>query len=179
MNIGKKIKELRIKSGLTQEDLANRCELSKGFISQLERDLTSPSITTLIDILECLGTNIKDFFNDEADEKVVFKKEDMFKKQDEDLKNSIIWVIPSAQKNSMEPILITLDEEGTSKIDPPHQGEEFGYVLSGSIVLFLGSKKYRLKKGECFYFKPNSTHYIKNNSKTKAQILWISCPPSF
>lgn len=179
MNIGEKIKDLRIKNGLTQEELASRCELSKGFISQLERDLTSPSITTLIDILECLGTNIKDFFNDADEEKVVFKKEDMFEKEDEDLKNTITWVIPNAQKNTMEPILITLDVDGASDIDTPHQGEEFGYVLSGSIVLFIGNKKYKLKKGESFYFKPNKNHYIKNSGKTKAQVLWISSPPSF
>ena len=55
MEIGKKIKLLRIEKGLTQEELAGRAELSKGFISQLERDLTSPSIATLIDILQCLG----------------------------------------------------------------------------------------------------------------------------
>lgn len=62
--IGTKIKDLRIQKGLTQEELADRCELSKGFISQLERDLTSPSIATLLDILTCLGTDLKDFFND-------------------------------------------------------------------------------------------------------------------
>ncbi len=47
MQIGEKIKQLRMQHRLTQEELANRCELSKGFISQLERDLTSPSISTL------------------------------------------------------------------------------------------------------------------------------------
>lgn len=47
MEIGEKIKELRIERGLTQEELADRAELSKGFISQVERDLTSPSIATL------------------------------------------------------------------------------------------------------------------------------------
>ena len=62
MNIGNKIKELRIAKNLTQEELADRAELSKGFISQVERDLTSPSIATLIDILQCLGTNLNDFF---------------------------------------------------------------------------------------------------------------------
>ena len=59
MQIGDKIKRMRIEKGLTQEELANRCELSKGFISQVENDLTSPSIATLIDILEILGTNLK------------------------------------------------------------------------------------------------------------------------
>lgn len=58
MDIGLKLKELRILKGLTQEELADRAELSKGFISQLERNLTSPSIATLTDILQCLGTTL-------------------------------------------------------------------------------------------------------------------------
>lgn len=59
MKIGAKVKELRVQKGLTQEELADRTELSKGFISQLERDLTSPSIATLMDILQALGTDLK------------------------------------------------------------------------------------------------------------------------
>ena len=55
MKIGEKIKRLRVLNGLTQEELANRCELTKGFISQVERDLTSPSIATLVDILKVWG----------------------------------------------------------------------------------------------------------------------------
>ena len=57
MDIGLKLKELRTALRLTQEELADRAELSKGFISQLEHNLTSPSIATLTDILQCLGTN--------------------------------------------------------------------------------------------------------------------------
>ena len=67
MEIGSKLKELRVLKGLTQEELADRAELSKGFISQLERDLTSPSIATLMDILQCLGTTIGEFFNETPD----------------------------------------------------------------------------------------------------------------
>ena len=63
MNIGNKLKELRVQKGLTQEELADRAELSKGFISQLERDLTSPSIATLVDILQVLGTDLNEFFS--------------------------------------------------------------------------------------------------------------------
>ena len=62
MELGEKIKELRNKQGLTQEELADRAELSKGFISQLERDMTSPSIATLEDLLQCLGTTLGEFF---------------------------------------------------------------------------------------------------------------------
>ena len=74
MEIGEKIKRLRLQRGLTQEELADRCELSKGFISLLERDLTSPSIATLNDVLECLGTDLAAFFTEHAEEKLVFSE---------------------------------------------------------------------------------------------------------
>ena len=96
MNIGLKLKELRVLKGLTQEELADRAELSKGFISQLERNLTSPSITTLTDILQCLGTSLGEFFNETPEEQIVFGKADYFEKYDLDLGNSIKWIIPNA-----------------------------------------------------------------------------------
>lgn len=80
MEIGKKIRELRMWKGLTQEELADRSELSKGFISQLENDVTSPSIATLVDVLTCLGTDLKTFFGEEQDNQVVFCEEDYFVK---------------------------------------------------------------------------------------------------
>ena len=179
MNIGQKIKELRVQLGLTQEDLANRSELSKGFISQVERNLTSPSISTLTDILVSLGTDLSDFFyEDKPEEKIVFKASDYFEKKDEELNNKIDWIIPNAQKNEMEPIRLTLGSNGTTYPDNPHEGEEFGYVLSGHIKIHIGKKIYKAKSGESFYFIPQSTHYIEAG-KTGASIIWVSSPPSF
>ena len=116
MQIGEKIKNLRIKNALTQEELANRCELTKGFISQLERDLTSPSIATLVDILEGLGTNLRDFFNETTDEKIVFH---------------------------------------------------------------VGKDRHKVKKGESFYLKPGKAHYLSNEGKNTAMVIWVSTPPIF
>lgn len=177
MSIGAKLKELRVLKGLTQEELADRAELSKGFISQLERDLTSPSIATLMDILQCLGTSIGEFFNETPEEQIVFGKNDYFEKHDTDLKNGIKWIIPNAQKNVMEPIILTLEAGGETYPDNPHEGEEFGYVMQGSISIHLGSKTYKAKKGESFYFVPDKKHYL--TSKPGAVILWVSSPPSF
>lgn len=177
--IGSKIRELRIKNGLTQEELANRSELSKGFISQLESEQTSPSIATLVDILECLGTNLKDFFNDTVDEKIVFTKDDHFTNENEETGQSITWVIPNAQKNEMEPILVVLRKDGRSDEHDPHEGEEFGYVLEGTILLHLGESVYKIKKGESFYFEAEKEHYIENIGERQAKILWVSTPPSF
>lgn len=179
MKIGAKVKELRIQKGLTQEELADRTELSKGFISQFERDLTSPSIATLIDILQALGTDLKDFFSEESDEQIVFKESDYFEKLDDEYKNKTEWIIPNAQKNIMEPIRLTLEPGGSTYPDNPHEGEEFGYVLSGSITIHLGKQSWRVKKGESFYFTPRSTHYISAGPKSGACLIWVSSPPSF
>ena len=179
VEIGNKIKELRNQKGLTQEELADRCELSKGFISQLENDVTSPSIATLVDILQCLGTNLKEFFNDADDEQIVFTEADFFEKTDTELHNKIEWIIPNAQKNMMEPIRVTLEPNGSTYPDQPHAGEEFGYVLSGSVTVIIGKRSIKAKKGDTFYYTPHSEHYIKANGKTGAVFLWISTPPNF
>lgn len=179
VNIGEKIKGRRLKLGLTQEELASRTELSKGFISQLERDLTSPSIATLTDILEALGTDLAEFFTETQPEKVVFTPEDVFEKDESEAGYTVRWLVPNAQKNDLEPILVTLAPGGATYEENPHEGEEFGFVLSGSISLFIGDKKYKVRKGDSFCFKPAGVHFIKNTGKTEARLLWVATPPSF
>ena len=151
MDIGIKIKELRTLKGLTQEELASRSELSKGFISQLENDLTSPSISTLEDILQCLGVTINEFFaKEETPVQVVFGEDDYFEKVDDELKNKTEWIIPNAQKNMMEPIRMTLSAGGSTYPDNPHEGEELGYVLKGEITIVIGDVKHIANAGEAF-----------------------------
>lgn len=179
IQIGNKIRNLRIKNGLTQEELANRSELSKGFISQLECDNTSPSIATLIDILECLGTNIHDFFSEKGEEKIVFSQNDYFTKENQEDGNSVTWIIPNCQKNDMEPVLLELAPGGMSDNEDAHSGEEFGYVLSGTVIIHIGDSVYKAKKGESFYYNPDKSHFIENKGSSPAKILWVSTPPSF
>ncbi|OQA13076.1 MAG: HTH-type transcriptional regulator PuuR [Firmicutes bacterium ADurb.Bin356] len=179
MRIGEKIKRMRLRLGLTQEELASRTELSKGFISQLEREQTSPSIATLMDIVEALGSDIGSFFNEAPPEKVVFGADDMFAKEDTELKNEVCWLVTSSQKNALEPILVTLLPGGRTVMDDPHEGEEFGYVLLGTVTLRIGERSFKVKKGDSFYFRPASCHQLINNGKREARILWVSTPPSF
>ncbi|XVG95602.1 helix-turn-helix domain-containing protein [Eubacteriales bacterium KG127] len=177
MSIGQKIKDLRILHGLTQEELADRAELSKGFISQVERDLTSPSIATLEDILQCLGVEIGDFFSGDTSRQIVFGEEDYFVKEDADTKTKIEWIVPNAQKNSMEPIKLTLEAGGETLVDSPHEGEEFGYVLKGSVKIHIEGKCFVAKEGETFYYVADRRH--KLSSDKGAEIIWISTPPNF
>lgn len=177
MDIGQRIKQLRIQNGLTLEELASRSELTKGFLSQLERNLTSPSVSTLEDILEALGTDLASFFKESKETKVVFKKDDYF--VDEHEEYCIHWIVPNAQKNEMEPILLDIYSGMQSKEIAPHDGEEFGYVLEGRIVLVNGEQEFTVKKGETFYINGKYPHYLKNIGKNDARVLWISTPPLF
>lgn len=180
MDIGMNLRRLRLSLNLTQEELADRAELSKGFISQVENNLTSPSIATLMDLLECLGSSLKSFFSETDDEKIVFSRDDLFQKSDEDsLKGVITWLVPNAQKNQMEPILVTLRQGGHTQEIPPHGGEEVGYVLSGVIHLVIGSKRHRVQSGESFCLHPGEPHLIINKDRRPARFIWVSAPPSF
>ena len=180
MEIGSKIKRMRVRLGLTQEELAARTELTKGFISQLERDITSPYIATLMDILEALGTNVSEFFSDREDDGVMtYAADDMFIKADEEAGVTIRWLVTNAQKNALEPILVTLRPGASTEPDDPHEGEEFGYVLSGTITLLCGEQKHRVRRGDAFYFRPTGVHYLTNSGKTEGKVLWVSTPPSF
>ena len=178
--IGEKIKRLRLQRGLTQEELADRCELSKGFISLVERNLTSPSIATLEDILASLGSDLSAFFARTGDERVVFGDDDICVKEDvEGLKGHIRWLVPTAQKNSMEPILVEMAAGGETEMQDPHEGEEFGFVLSGTVIIHLGAKKYKANKGESFYYSASKEHYIENNTDRVAKFIWVATPPTF
>jgi len=178
MDIGHKIKQLRLQRGLTQEELASRCELTKGYISQLENDLSSPSIATLIDILNILGITPQRFFAEQKEEKIVFTSSDFFESANGDGTN--IWLIPNSQKNEMEPIILSLPENGSSEIRYPFEGEEFGYVLEGKIMITVGDDcSYKAKKGDAFYIGGDKEHKIVNVGSTKARIIWVTTPSNF
>ena len=161
MNLGKKIRQMRNQKGLTQEELADRCELTKGYISQLENDKTSPSLATLTQILEVLGTNLADFFNEEPPVKIVFNKDEQIKKSFDGY--DMTWLIPTSQKLMMESVLVEVAPYSQTLEDTPHDGQEFGYVLEGSIDVVYGNLVKNCKKGEAFYIETNKFHYLHNN----------------
>ena len=107
----------------------------------------------------------------------MFREEDIF--VDEREERTVRYIVPNAQKNEMEPIVVELDPGGSSEEVEPFEGEEFGYVLAGRVTLVIGDKEYVLKKGETFYLHGEKSHILRNDSKTRASVLWVSTPPVF
>lgn len=180
MKIGHKLKRLRMANSLTQEELASRSDLSKGFISQIENDAASPSIATLEDILEVLGKTPTKFFSGIDDvEKVVYPKDDRLLTPDSDKKVRIELLIPGSGNRKMDPVLVSIKPGRETFKDPAHEGEELGYLLKGKISLNLDDKTFKVEEGDCFYFSADKKHSIINIGKDTAKILWIVTPPIF
>jgi transcriptional regulator with XRE-family HTH domain len=178
VKIGEKLRKLRMSNSLTQEELASRADLTKGYISQLENDGTSPSISTLKDLLDVLGVSISEFFAETPELQVVFGEESRVVADDESgLKVELL--IPGAQNRTMDPVLVTLQPGEEMPEQPFHEGEEFGFLLTGRIELVLDAKVHPVRKNECFYFPSDHRHRVRNPGKTEAKILWVVSPPTF
>ena len=175
MKIGKKLKSLRIMKNMTQEELAVRSDLTRGFISQLERDLTSPTLENLDMILHALGTDLKEFFSKfDTVEKVVYTKEDRIPIYDtpKGVKEELLMTTTEPKK--IEPSFLYLKPMSKTKEENYHEGIEFGYVIEGSITLYLDGSSHKVKEDESFFFASNKKHFIKNTSKKNcAKVLWI------
>ncbi len=177
--IGEKLKKLRLSNSLTQEELADRSELTKGYISQLENDLTSPAITTLKDILDVLGVGLSEFFADEKASQTVFRREDRTVYSDTDEGFHVDLLVPGAQRRAMDPALVTIAPGEALPSQEIHEGEEFGYLIQGKVELELNGKRQRVSKGECFYFRSDRQHRLLNTGKHPAQLIWVVTPPTF
>lgn len=175
MQIGPKIKSLRLKKGLTQEELGERTDLTKGHISQLERDLNSPSIETLFALLEVLGTTPKDFFDDSKENaKIVYSSDDQTVFTDDELKYSMRWLVPRSNENDMEPVLITFQKKGEFKRFEPSLAETFVYVLIGKVIIELGDEKYTADKGDAIYFDASESHRLSNAANGTSKIILVA-----
>lgn len=179
MDVGEKVKNLRLKMGLTQEELAERSDLTKGFISQLERGNTSPSVDTMAHIVRALGTNLAEFFSETASEPVIYPSFEAVAMVDESLGHTMHFLIGNAQKLDMEPVLLDVNPKGCSKTYDPFEGQSFGYVLEGFLILHIGEGSFALKKGDSFYFEADGPFYIENQAKESGKLLWVLSPPYF
>lgn len=175
MGIGQKIKNLRLQKNLTQEELGERTDLSKGYISQLERNLSSPSLETFFSILEVLGVSPKQFFDEkEQRQQVVYESEDYTVFHEEDKGYEIKWLVPDSNEKDMEPIMLTLNTAGEYKEFEPSQSDTFAYVLEGSVCVHIGSDVYYAKEGETIYYQALKTHRIANDHTGNSVLLLVA-----
>jgi transcriptional regulator with XRE-family HTH domain len=181
MKIGVRIKDLRTHQRITLKELAKRTGLTTSFLSQLERDLTSPSVSSLEKIAQALNAKIGYFFEREEGKELIFIKKGLGKKVIDKEKNISCETLASGFLNiKMQPQVFTLGVGAELTEDLMRaEGEKFGMVLKGKVELLCNSEKLILEEGDSIYCaysqKPKR---LINVDKREAKFLWIVFTPS-
>jgi len=174
--IGLRLRQLRIRRGLSLAQVAGAAGISAGFLSALERSQMSASIGTLRRLARYYRTNILDFFDpSESDSRLVPPQ-----------KRKVLETGPGVRmellawgNTVMEPHLFRIAPGASSGESYSHEGEEFLYLLRGELWIAVEDEEYRLKAGDSFYFESAAQHRWKNPGRTETSVLWVNTPPTF
>ncbi len=182
--LGDKIKTLRKKLGITQKELAQQVGLTPSFISQLEKNLISPSIDSLLKLSETLHTPPTFFLTDSETglwSKMLVKPRERQEIQFKEMKNAPVkleLLISEVLDRRMEPYLLTLKEGAViHEHFSNHKGDEFAYILEGDLEVEVQGKKQLVKKGDSLYFESAVPSRWANMGKGPAVLLWVLSPP--
>ena len=175
MDLGFRLRDLRRRQKMTLEELGKRTGLTSSFLSQIERNITSPSVKSLREIAAALNTKVSRFFEEQKSRDFVFIKKDKRKKNVNDRFKSCCEVLASGLLDiRMEPSFLILKVGGkVEKQSDSLNGEEFGFVLKGKVELLRGPERFIMGKGDSVYFKGIKSHKVKNIGSNEANLLWI------
>jgi len=175
MDLGYRLRDLRRRQKMTLEELGKRTGLTSSFLSQVERNITSPSVKSLREIAAALNTRVSRFFEEERSRDFIFIKKDKRKKVIDGKLKSCSEVLASGLLDiRMEPSLLVLEVGGEMERQSDSlDGEEFGFVLKGKIELLRGPEKFIMEKGDSIYFKGVKSHKVMNVGRSEANLLWI------
>jgi len=184
LHIGKKIRELRKKAGFILQDLSDLTGLSKPLLSQIEKEVISPPIATLLKISKALNVNISFFFQDgDREEKVVLVRRDESKVLDSRYygrEESGYYYEALAYKKSkkyMEPFLVEFKKKKVEKLSYfSHEGEEFIYLLEGVLEFRTEDQHYVLYPGDSLYFESSILHAYRALERKNAKALTVVYP---
>ena len=161
--LGERIKEIRKRQGLTLQNLADKTGMSIAFISKLERGLTSPTFSALLEICKGLGVDLASLAHPEEELHPVIKKSErieMFPLSHGRIKHEF----GTQGSRKMKGLWITL-EPGTTDISRGHPEEELGIVIKGVLEVALGKQKYVIEEGDTFYIEASVPHSLTNLGK--------------
>jgi transcriptional regulator with XRE-family HTH domain len=180
--VGQRIRDLRRTRAMSLETVAARTDLSIGFISQVERGLSSPSLRVLATLADVLGVGIAGLFD--ARENTAAAPDAVVTRERERA-NLNLWrsgiskqlLSPAGSEGRLNLFLVHMEPEGSTGDELyTHDGEEAGLVISGEMNLTVDAESWTLKQGDSFRFASRRPHRFSNPSgDAKAVVLWVNC----
>lgn len=180
--IGGEIKNLRKARGITLDALSDAAGLSKGYLSQIERGTSSPSVKALHSISRALGVTISWFFPPSTDDDNL---RDYVVRASSRRKLTFVGGITDELLSpnlgrQLELLRCTFPPGCESGKEPyTHQGEEAGFVISGQLDLWIGERHVVLSAGDSFAFASDLPHRYANTSDRECVVIWAVTPPSY
>jgi transcriptional regulator with XRE-family HTH domain len=175
LRIGPRLRAARQERGLTIADVADATGLTKGFLSQLERDETAASLSSLARICEALGIRIGDLTDRETPELV--RRDERPRVDFTD--RHYHYLLSPPELRAFQAIESVIAPGGTAG-DVPYTfpaDAEFVYVLSGTIDLRVNEETYRLEQGDGFTYSPREPHtWVNPSDDEPAVVLWVAVP---
>jgi len=180
IDIGARLRSLRVQHGLSQRELAKRAGVTNGTISMIEQNRTSPSVGSLKKVLDGFPIPMSDFFaNDFSSRRKIFYSEEeltrisegkiQYKQIGRDLTGKALQVLHETYAPGAD----------TGRNMLSHQGEEAGIVVKGKFEVTVGTEKKILKAGDAFYFESHHPHRFRCIGDEEAIVVSACTPASF
>ena len=179
--LGERVRRKREGQGLKLNDLAQKVGVSSSALSQIENAKAFPSILTLKNIADCLYTTVGELIGENetlSKQPLIKSAEKKFVKKNKS--GTKLYLISHHDPlKQMETYLVEFEPESDSnKLMSSHPGQEFCYVIEGSLEFVLEGKSYMLEKDDSFYFNSNIPHLARNISLNRTKIIWVVTPPN-
>lgn len=169
--LGPALRERRKSLGLSMQAVADAAGLSVGFISQLERGLTSPSLSSLAGIAEVLQTPISDFLSQPSGDVDMTRQSDRVP-YSVDAAGLSYERISSSFEGSQLTSVIVHEAPGHRGEPISHRGEELFFVLAGEVTVEIEGKQEILRSGDSIHFDSTRVHSTWNHTDETVSILW-------
>ena len=179
MQLGRKIRDLRLRRGMTVQQLADASRLSKGFISQVENERTSPSLNTLRDLAAALGTSVAYLVVEEEQAPFVVRAKDR-PRLSVGGNTSKVELLSAQPKRNVDVVMAELPP-GVSAGEKRHyhHGEEVVVCLDGRVSVAYGEHSLVLETGDSCHFDGRVPHAVENVSSEPAKLIIIMTPAAF
>jgi transcriptional regulator with XRE-family HTH domain len=171
-SIGERIKALRTEQGMTLAELGEKVKLSTGYLSQIERDKTAPSLSTLMDIAKALNVGPRYFFETEAEEAYILRAHGGQVSPAPDSPIARLRLTPDVGSSKLEAYRVTLQPHTSSEQLDLFSGEEFGFVLTGELTIRIGDEQFVLAAGDSIHYDAFQPHCWGNAGDEPCVVIW-------